>query len=69
VHATIGIFAGSMSASRAEHARRIAWGARVLVAFDLDEASDGLRDNVRAALRAAKRTDLRASRWIGKVAA
>jgi hypothetical protein len=69
VHATIGIFVGSMSASRAEHARRIAWGARVLVALDLDEASDGLRDNVRGALRAAKRTDLRASRWIGKVAA
>lgn len=69
VHATIGIFTGSMSASRAEHARRIAWGAYVLVATDLDEGSVGLTEGLRAALRAAKRTDLCASRWIGEVAA
>lgn len=69
VNATIGIFTGSMSASHAEHARRIAWGARVLVALDLDEASDGLREQVRSALRAAKRTDLCLKRWNPEVAA
>ena len=65
VDATIGIFSGSFTA---EHARRLAFGARVLIATDLDEPGEQLASGVLDALRAAKRTDLHVSRWRPAVA-
>lgn len=58
--ATIGVYSGGWTV---EHAHRIAWGAQVLIATDLDLAGDGYAAQILETLRAARRNDLRVMRW------
>ena len=58
--AVIGLFSGGWTA---DHARRIAWGAQVLIATDRDGAGDGYAAEIAETFRAARRFDLRAARW------